>query len=65
MKGIEDILSTLEGKEIDIQVSIDETDLQISILELRKQYLKGRMYEVLYIREAIDEPQRGTEHETD
>lgn len=65
MKGIEDIISRLEDKKTDIQISIDEADIQISELELRKQYLKGRMYEVLNIREAIDELQRGTEHETD
>ena len=65
MIEIEDIISTLEGKEIDIQVSIDEADIQMSELERRKQYLKGRMYEVLNIHKAIDELQRGTEHETD
>ena len=65
MEGIEDIITILENKETDILTSIDEADIQISELELRRHYLKGRMYEVLNIREAIDELQRGTEHETD
>ena len=55
MKQIEDITRIAEGKEIDIQESIEDVDSEISELEQRKRYLEGRLYEVQNILTEINE----------
>ena len=46
MKGSDDMISTIEGKEIDIKESIEEMNIKIYELEQRKKYLEGRLHEV-------------------
>ena len=57
MKGIEDIITRLEAKDIDICESVADVNNQIRELEQRKRYLEGRLYEVHSIRAAINEMQ--------
>ena len=57
MKGIEDITRIAEGKEIDIQESIEDVDSKISELEQHKRYLEGRLYEVKSILATINKTQ--------
>ena len=57
MKGIENLIRIVEGKEIEIQESIEDVDSEISELEQRKRYLEGRLYEVQSILAVINKTQ--------
>jgi len=51
----EHILEILNEKEQDVNEAIQEIEGNIATLKQREQYLKGRVYEVQYIRDMLME----------